>query len=136
MIPTVTAAAAGAAGTAAPSGALAALAGTPTVTTGLLDTVPFETLVAFHYQSVVVALKGLVLAMGALITYFSLKAYRRTGAPALRALTAGFGIVTVGALLAGLLDQFVVDDPALALVVESTFTALGFGVILYSLYVE
>jgi divalent metal cation (Fe/Co/Zn/Cd) transporter len=83
-----------------------------------------------------VVLKTLTLALGGSITYFSHRAFRRTGSNALRALTVGFGIVTLGALLAGVVDQFSPVDPSVALVVESLFTAAGFAVILYSLYVE
>jgi hypothetical protein len=88
----------------------------------------------------IVPLKTVTLALGAAITYFAFKAYRRTGARSLRALTVGFGVVTTGALLAGALDLTndvgAVPDvaPELALAVESVFTAIGFAVILYSLY--
>jgi hypothetical protein len=70
------------------------------------------------------------------ITFYSYRAYRRTGARALRALALGFGIVTLGALLAGIVDQLIAVDPDIALVVESLFTTVGFAIILYSLYVE
>ena len=89
-----------------------------------------------HVTSLVVALKTITLVLGGLITFFSLKAYRRTDSPALRALTIGFGAVTLGSLVAGVLDRLVVTNPEYALAVESALTAVGFGVILYSLYVE
>jgi O-antigen/teichoic acid export membrane protein len=82
------------------------------------------------------ALKTITLLIGATITFFSYRAYRRTGVPALRALTIGFGIVTLGSLLAGVADQFVNLGRDSAIVVESALTAVGFAVILYSLYVE
>lgn len=82
------------------------------------------------------ALKTITLLIGATITFFSYRAYRRTGVPALRALTIGFGIVTLGSLLAGVVDQFVSLGRDSAIVVESALTAMGFAVILYSLYVE
>lgn len=84
----------------------------------------------------ITVLKTLTLLLGGLITYHSYTAYRRTASPALRALALGFGFVTVGALLAGIVDQLVPVDPTLALVVESIFTTVGFAIILYSLYVE
>lgn len=86
--------------------------------------------------SLVVALKTLTLLLGGLVTYFAYRAYRRTDAPALRALAVGFGVVTLGAFLAGIADQLVGADRTLVLVVESALTAAGFGVIVYSLYVE
>ena len=86
--------------------------------------------------SAVVVLKTLTLLLGGSITFYAFKAYRRTGSVALRALTLGFGAITLGSLLAGIVDQVLPLDPNLALVVESAFTTVGFGVILYSLYVE
>lgn len=89
-----------------------------------------------HISSGIVALKTVSLVVGGLITYFAYKAYRRTDAPALRALTIGFGIVTLGALTAGAMDQVFNMEQDISLLVESALTTLGFGVILYSLYVE
>ena len=86
--------------------------------------------------SAVILFKTLSLVMGGLVTYFTYKAYHRTNARALGALALGFGVFTLGALVAGVLDQVFVVGQAYALVVESALAALGFGVILYSLYVE
>lgn len=86
--------------------------------------------------TVVVALKTLTLLLGGSITLYAFRAYRRTGSAALRALAVGFGAVTLGALLAGIVDQLSPLDPELALVVESLFTTVGFAVVLYSLHVE
>jgi hypothetical protein len=84
----------------------------------------------------VIVLKTLTLLLGGSITFYALQAYRRTAASSLRALAFGFGTVTLGALLAGIVDQLLPLDPSLALVVESLFTTVGFGIILYSLYIE
>jgi hypothetical protein len=84
----------------------------------------------------VTVLKLLSLALGGLITYFSYKAYRRTESPALRALTIGFAVITVGAFVAGVVDQIVLVDQSHALLVESAFTTGGFAIILYSLYAD
>lgn len=86
--------------------------------------------------ALVVALKTVTLTLGGLITYFTYRAYRRTDSPALRALAVGFGIVTLGAFLAGIADQVLGVDRTTVLVIESTLTAVGFGVITYSVYVE
>lgn len=83
---------------------------------------------------VVVVLKTVTLVLGGLVTYHAFEAYRRTGTAALRAVTIGFGVITVGATLAGAIDRFSVVDPRLSLVVESGFTTAGFAVILYALY--
>lgn len=86
--------------------------------------------------TIVVGLKAVGLVLGALITFYAAQAYNRTGSPALRALAIGFGLVTVGAISAGAIDLWVDVDRNQALAVESLFTLMGFGVILYSLYVE
>ncbi|MEF8851789.1 MAG: hypothetical protein V5A44_00970 [Haloarculaceae archaeon] len=100
----------------------------------------------------IVALKTVTLLLGGLITYFSYKAYRRSGSRPLWYLAVGFGVVTLGILSAGVIDQLIrfsligwsvpvageafggqaVAD--IALVVESALTAAGFAVIVYSLY--
>jgi len=83
---------------------------------------------------VVIVFKTGTLAVGALITYLAAKAGRKAGATGLLYLAAGFGVVTLGSLLAGVTDQ-VIADPAAALIVESALTFVGFGVVAYSLYV-
>ncbi len=87
-------------------------------------------------QTAIIALKTLTLILGGLITYLAYKAYRRTGAASLRVLTIGFGIVTIGSLLAGGLDQVVGSGFRIGLLVESTLVTIGFAVIVYSLYVS
>lgn len=89
-----------------------------------------------NVNTAVIVLKSLGLLLGGLITFYAFKAYRRTGAASLRALAVGFGTVTLGALLAGIVDQLLPLAPSLALVVESLFTTVGFGIILYSLYAK
>jgi len=86
-------------------------------------------------ETLIVVTKTLTLLLGGLITYFAYKAYRRTGAPSLRMLSIGFGVVTVGSLVAGVLDQAVGLDFRVGLLVESALIAVGFAVIVYSLYV-
>ncbi|WP_138797956.1 hypothetical protein [Halostella sp. PRR32] len=85
---------------------------------------------------IIVGLKTATLFLGGMITFYAFRAYKRTHSPALRALTIGFGAITVGSLLAGAMDQVVGLNRQLALIVESGLTAIGFGVILYSLYAE
>jgi len=90
----------------------------------------------YGLPSAVVAFKTMTLLLGGLITYFSYRASKRTGSPALRALAIGFGFVTVGALLAGVTDVFVDVPISLTLAIESGLTTLGFAVIVYSLYAQ
>lgn len=84
----------------------------------------------------VLALKTLTLLLGGSITFYAVRVSLQNGSAALRALAVGFGAITLGALLAGIVDQLLPVNHDLALVLESAFTTLGFGVILYSLYVE
>jgi hypothetical protein len=89
-----------------------------------------------HLTTAIVVVKTLTLAFGGLITYLSYRAYSRTGARPLRALAVGFGVVTLGAIAAGLLDQFTPLDLRWSVLVESLLTLVGFAVITYSLYAE
>lgn len=87
-----------------------------------------------HVTTFVVALKTLTLVLGGLITYLTLKAYRRTESRSLGLLATGFALVTIGALLAGAAHQAFGMNTDSVLVIESAMTVLGFGVITYSLY--
>lgn len=85
--------------------------------------------------AIVVAKTG-ILVLGGLITYFSYRAYQRTGARPLRLLAVGFGVVTFGSLLGGVLDQLVGIELATSVLIDSLLTLVGFVVIFYSLYAE
>lgn len=84
----------------------------------------------------VVALKTVTLVLGGLITYLSYRTYRKTSSEPVGALAVGFGLVTVGALLAGAAHQAFALETGTVLLVESVLTAAGFGVITYSLYAD
>ncbi|GGN96239.1 MULTISPECIES: DUF7521 family protein [Haloarcula] len=89
----------------------------------------------------VVVSKTLILIIGGLITYYSYQAYDRTGTPQHKWLTYGFGVVTLGAILGGALDLVVGTYYGVNLIYTSVFvssalTAIGLGIILYSLYVR
>lgn len=84
----------------------------------------------------VFALKSLTLVLGALITYFAYRAYRATTGKPLGALALGFGLVTLGALLAGLTHQVLDLDSNVVHLTEASLTTLGFAIILYSLYAD
>ena len=80
--------------------------------------------------------KTLVLVVGSVITYFSLKAYRRTRQRALACLTIGFGLVTLGFVLAGMLYELLEVHLVTGILLESLLVLAGFLVIAYSLYVQ
>ena len=95
---------------------------------------PADPLATAHAASLVVALKTLTLVLGGLVTYLALKAARRTGSTSLQLLALGFGLVTAGGLVAGVIDQVVGLPVDVAVVAQSGLTAVGFAVILVSLY--
>lgn len=77
-------------------------------------------------------IKTLIAIVGGVVTYYSFKAYRRTRQRSLGMLSLGFGIVTFGVLLAGLLDLLFTLE--WAIIVESIVILIGFSVIAYSMY--
>jgi O-antigen/teichoic acid export membrane protein len=81
-----------------------------------------------------VVTKTVTLILGALITCFAYRAFRRQGIPALRALTTGFGLVTVGSAAGGLLYHIGDVGFTMGVAAESLITATGFAVLVYSLY--
>ena len=91
-------------------------------------------LAATHVDSLVLVLKSLTLVLGGLIAWFAHKAYRRTASAPLQLLAVGFVLVTLGSMLAGVVDQVAGLPLDQAIVVQSALTAVGFGTILYSLY--
>ncbi len=80
--------------------------------------------------------KTLVLVVGGIITYFAFKAYRRTRQRALGYLAAGFGIVTLGFVLAGLVYEILNVSLETGVLIESLLVLIGFGIIAYSLYAQ
>jgi len=82
------------------------------------------------------ATKAVTLLFGGMLTLLSARAYRRTGSLALRALAVGIGLVTVGAILGGVLHRILDLPLETSATLQSVFTALGFGILLYSVYTE
>jgi uncharacterized membrane protein len=83
----------------------------------------------------VVFAKAIVLPLGAGISFFAYRAYRRTGAIAMRSFALGFAVVTVGSALGGGLDQLAGVGLEVGLLVDSLLTAVGFVILARSLYV-
>ncbi|THE66759.1 hypothetical protein D8Y22_01170 [Salinadaptatus halalkaliphilus] len=78
--------------------------------------------------------KTLSLVVGSLITFFAFRAYRRTRQRALGYLAAGFGLVTLGLVLAGTLYEILDVPLQMGILLESLLMLGGFLVIAYSLY--
>lgn len=89
---------------------------------------------SFALETYVIVTNTITLLCGGTVTLLARRAYHRTGSPALGALTVGLGLVTAGALLAGGLHQFFGVAFATSVGVQSTFTAVGFTILAYSLY--
>ena len=84
----------------------------------------------------IVVVKTLILLLGSGITYIAFKAYRRTGVRSMRVLGLGFGTITLGAILAGIADQILSVSLEMGVLINSILVAIGFAIILYSLYLE
>jgi threonine/homoserine/homoserine lactone efflux protein len=87
-------------------------------------------------MALLTAAKVVTLSFGGILTLLSVRAYRRTGSPALRALAIGIGLVTTGAILGGALHQILGLTLETSATLQSVFTAIGFGVLTYSLYTK
>ncbi|WP_122089745.1 DUF7521 family protein [Halalkalicoccus subterraneus] len=84
----------------------------------------------------IAVVKFVILLLGGGITHIAFKAYRRTGEDSLHVLGVGFGIITLGAILTGVANQFFSVGLALGVLINSLFVALGLAVIMYSLYIQ
>lgn len=82
----------------------------------------------------IIAAKAVVLILGGLITHLAYRAYSRTQRPALRSFAVGFGIITLGTLIAGSLDSVLHVQLVTAVFVESLLSALGFAVLGHAVY--
>lgn len=87
-------------------------------------------------ETAIVVVKTVILLLGSGITYIAYRAYRRTGTPSLRLLSIGFGIITLGALLAGIAHQILSVSLELGILINSILVAIGLAIIMYSLYLE
>jgi hypothetical protein len=84
----------------------------------------------------ILVIKTVILALGGGITFIAYKAHRRTAEPALRALAVGFGVITFGALLAGIAHQLLGVALETGVLINSLLVAIGFAIIMYSLYIQ
>lgn len=84
----------------------------------------------------IAVVKSVILLLGGGITFIAFKAYRRTGDDSLQFLGIGFGVITLGALLTGIANQFFSVSLESGVLVNSVFIAVGLGIIMYSLYIQ
>jgi hypothetical protein len=79
------------------------------------------------------ATQAIILLFGAIVVYFALKSYRRRKSLAMLLLGSGFGFVTIGAVVAGILFELLNVDLVTVESIQSTFQVIGFFQIVYSL---
>lgn len=79
-------------------------------------------------------IKTVILVCGTVLTWLTYKAYRRKKASHLRALCLGIGFITTGTLLAGSAHQLLSLPVVESAIIQSSFTAVGFVMLMYSLY--
>lgn len=84
-------------------------------------------------QIVLVLARLVVLSLGLLITYYSVQAYRRSGAPYMRTTAIGFAVITAGVFIEGLLFEVLGLDLAVVHIVESLAIGIGFLILLFAL---
>lgn len=79
------------------------------------------------------AVKLLIALLGAIITYYAVKTYRRTRDRGFGFLAAGFGLVTFGAVVGGLSFEYLGVDLAVGVLLEGIFVLIGLVLIALSL---
>ncbi|HUH82915.1 MAG TPA: hypothetical protein VLX33_03425 [Nitrososphaerales archaeon] len=78
--------------------------------------------------------QALILILGGVVVYYASRAYGKTGSHAMLLLAIGFGVVTLGAIAAGVLYNFVAGTALeTVLTLQAYSQALGFFIIVYSL---
>lgn len=80
--------------------------------------------------------KAVILLLGGGITYIAFKAYRRSSDPSIGVLGIGFAVITVGAFLTGVANQFFSVSLKVGVLVNSVFVATGLAIIMYSLHMQ
>ena len=77
--------------------------------------------------------QGFILIFGGVVVFFAVRAYRRTKSQAMLLLAIGFSFVTAGAVVAGILFNFITADLSTVETIQATSQAVGFLIIVYSL---
>lgn len=80
------------------------------------------------------ALRTVMAVLGFLVVLVSWRGYRRTKQPQFLRLAVGFGLLTLGVVLAGALFNLADVDIETALIAEAVVANVGLAVILWSVY--
>lgn len=88
-----------------------------------------------HTQLLVLGiLRTLMALLGLAVVFTSLRAYAKTKGRQFLLLAVGFGLLTMGVVLAGLIVNLTELELVTALIVEAAVAIVGLVVILYSVY--
>jgi hypothetical protein len=79
------------------------------------------------------ALQSVIVILGIIIIYYATRGYRKTNNKSLLFLGLGFFFVTIGALAAGLLYQFLNFDIYEVIAINAASDVIGFVLIVYSI---
>jgi hypothetical protein len=83
----------------------------------------------------VYVLLGVGVALGALLTARTYRAFRRTGFPELRSLAAGIAVLTVASCCAAVLHHAVGASVDVAFLAQTSLAVVGLGLLTAALYV-
>lgn len=78
--------------------------------------------------------KLVVLFLGLFIAYQAYRGYARNGSEPMLYLAIGFALISVGAMIEGLLFELLEMDIFVAGAIQTAITAAGMLIVLYSLY--
>jgi hypothetical protein len=78
--------------------------------------------------------KLVALILGSFIVYLAYKGYRRNAAKPLLYTSLGFGLITAGTIVEGIIYVILGGDLLPAMATGTAVTVLGFVVIIYSIY--
>jgi uncharacterized membrane protein YdjX (TVP38/TMEM64 family) len=79
-------------------------------------------------------IKLIALILGSFIVYLAYKGYRRNAAKPLLYTSLGFGLITAGTILEGILYVILGEDLLPAITAGTIITVLGFVAIIFSIY--
>jgi branched-subunit amino acid ABC-type transport system permease component len=77
--------------------------------------------------------QGLILVFGGIVVYFAWRAYGRMKSQAMLLLGLGFAFVTAGAVIAGIMYNYLTGDLTTVVTIQAYSQAVGFFIIVYSL---
>lgn len=80
------------------------------------------------------AVKITIVLLGLVLVYLAAKSYRQNGKIEMVFLSAGFALITVGSVVAGVLFEFMGLSLTQVSIVEGLMVVVGFMLIIYAIY--